>query len=102
MLRVSARPARHPVYRHRAIFWGEVHDPDGKLRYGIGPYRARKDAIHAAHMWSLQHGLPGIEAPDVAVKQTLADPLPPQKPCDHGLFSDAPAQLDLIDMARKG
>lgn len=28
-------------------------------------------------------------------------PAKPQKPCDHGLFSDAAAQVDLMDLLRK-
>lgn len=37
-------------------------------------------------------------------KRKAAEPLKPkrpQEPCDLGLFGDAAAQLDLVDMARK-
>jgi hypothetical protein len=54
-----------------------------------------------------QATIPGTEP---ATQRALAErraalPLKPkadQRPCDIGLFSDESAQLDLVDMARKG
>lgn len=44
------------------------------------------------------------ERPAELAKLKAAAPLKPgkpQRPCDHGLFSDAAAQIDLVDMIRK-
>jgi hypothetical protein len=54
-----------------------------------------------------QTTIPGTEP---ATQRALAErraalPLKPkadQRPCDIGLFSDESAQLDLVDLARKG
>ncbi len=99
-LMVSARPARHPVYRHRAVFWGEVHD-GAKLLYGIGPYRKKAEAQAAALLWANQRALPGIAAGEGPFLTRLDEAkTAPQKPCDVGLFSDDAKQVDLMDLLR--
>jgi hypothetical protein len=98
MLTISARPARHPVYRTRAVFWGEVHD-GSKLLYGIGPFRKKAEAEAAALLWANQRALPGIGAGDSPLLTRLDEAkAAPQKPCDVGLFSDAAKQVDLLDL----
>jgi hypothetical protein len=44
--------------------------------------------------------LPGAERRSVAQIKSNAPlkPAKPQKPCDHGLFSDEADQLDLVEM----
>lgn len=57
----------------------------------------------------MKHTLPGQmdlpECPEQCPAQRKADqplrPSQPQVPCDHGLFSDDAAQLDLVDEARR-
>jgi hypothetical protein len=48
-----------------------------------------------------QYVLPGAERRPAALWQQAADaplrPLKAQQTCDHGLFSDDPTQVDLID-----
>lgn len=112
-MEIFARPARHPVYRHR-IYWAEIHK-DGRVLFGKGPYRQRRDAINAAdeerrrramitNLDRRQLDLPET-APDPAglAKRLASEPLRASKPqaaCDVGLFSDAAAQVDLEDLLR--
>jgi hypothetical protein len=54
-----------------------------------------------------QHVIPGAErVGDGTLAQRRADaplkPRVPQRPCDHGLFSDDAAQADLLDVIGRG
>jgi hypothetical protein len=98
--------------------WAVIRDGAATV-WQFGPYSSDKEARSAARFRLAQHysgshrfggrvNLPGqLELPDteprpidVAKRQAVA-PLKPstaQKPCDIGLFSDTPKQVDLEDL----
>lgn len=94
---VSARWSRHPTYRRRSVYWGEVHNGP-QLLYGIGPFRKKHEAEAAARLWANQHSLPTLDHAGPLLTRLPDIKTAPQKPCDIGLFSDETKQIDLEDL----
>jgi hypothetical protein len=97
----------------------------GRSIWQLGPYPSAKEARSAARFrlaqhYSGSHRLPAIEQTPIGPQYVLPGaeritdselarkraenrlrPVKAQSPCDIGLFSDAAAQSDLVDRARR-